>query len=493
MATAVDIAAPSVHGRVPRNVLTLAGGQAASWLMATVWVVFVPRAIGPVGMGDLTTAYSVTGVVTGVVGFGVTTLLIKEIARSRQRGLVLIPAALGLQLAVAVPAVLMVALYAHLGRFDGTLLAVLWIFTATAMLEMTGARMEAVFQGIQRMHYVAAGRVITRTGVAGLAVAIISVGLGVIQLAWMSLLVTAAVVCVQVRWLHREFKPGWRIDFQEVRRLAVAALPYGAGDLVAVTYLWVDSMLLALLVPTQVVGWYGAPTRLLGALLFVPVILSAAWLPRMADKFTTDRPAYRAGARATLELTLVAAIPIAVGTAITAPDLVRVLYGGQFAPAVPVLTILGATIPFMYINVAAWSVLVAADRQLTWIKIMAVATVVNVFLNVVLIEALQSRNGNGGIGAALALLTTEVLMAGAAIVLMRDILTWSIAARVLRTVAVSALMAALVLVVRPFGLAAEVLVGGTGFLAGSLTLRVFTAAEVRQALGDALRARGAAA
>ncbi|HEX6348738.1 MAG TPA: flippase [Candidatus Dormibacteraeota bacterium] len=493
MAAAVDVSARTDHGQAPRNVLTLAGGQAATWLLATVWIVFVPRAIGPVGMGDLTTAYSVTGVVTGIVGFGVTTFLVKEIARSRQRGLVLIPAALGLQLAVAVPAVLMVATYSRLGRFDGTLLAVLWIFSATALLEMTGARLEAAFQGIQRMEYVAAGRVLTRAGVTGLAIAIVSVGLGVVQLAWMSLLVTAAVTCVQVRWLLREFNLEWRVDLREVRRLAVAALPYGAGDIVAVTYLWVDSMLLALLTPTRVVGWYGAPTRLLGALLFVPVILSAAWLPRMADKFTTDRALYRVGARATLELTLVAAIPIATGTLIIAPDVVRLLYGDQFAPAAPVLAILALSIPFMYLNVAAWSVLVAADRQLTWIKLMAVATVVNVALNVLLIEVLQRRTGNGGIGSALALLTTEVLMAAGAVVLMRGLLTRGTASRVLRALAVSVLMAALVLAVRPLGLAAELLCGAGLFLAGALLLRVFTPAELRQAAGAALKARGAAA
>jgi O-antigen/teichoic acid export membrane protein len=490
----VDVRADAhpVRSQVAQNVLMLAGSQAVTWALAVLWTLVVPRAIGARGIGQLTTAYSVTGVLTGLAGFGVTTLLVKGIARDRERGSLLLGTSLVLQAGAVLPVLALIAVYAGFGHFDRTELVVLWLVTAGSVLAMFGSRLEGSLQGIQRMDYVAYGRILSRTSVSAVAIALVGLGFGVIALAILGAAVTAVVTAVQAFWVLREFRLQWRVSLRQLGRLVAEAAPYGAGEVVAVIYLWVDAMLLALLAPSYVVGWYGAPTRLLGALLFVPVILSTAWLPRLAEQFKYDPRSYRQNGRAAIELTLILGLPIAAGTLMVASRVVGLFYGPGFGGAVPVLALLGASVPFIYSNVIAWAVLAAGDRQLAWTKVMAAATVLNILLNLALIPYFQSRQGNGAIGSATALLITEVLMSAAAVLLVRDLLDRSTVKRVLRALTATAAMAAVVWLTAVLGLAIQIGLGAVTFLAVALVLRVFTTSELRQVAADALKARGVA-
>ena len=50
-------------------------------------------------------------------------------------------------------------------------------------------------------------------------------------------------------------------------------------------YLWVDALMLSLLTRPEVVGWYGVPMKLFQTFMFLPVVISTAWLPRLVRAF----------------------------------------------------------------------------------------------------------------------------------------------------------------------------------------------------------------
>ena len=61
---------------VMRNISYLLGGQLATWVLAALWTVVVPRLIGPVGMGQLVTVWSGMGILTIVIGLGTRVLVV---------------------------------------------------------------------------------------------------------------------------------------------------------------------------------------------------------------------------------------------------------------------------------------------------------------------------------------------------------------------------------------------------------------------------------
>jgi len=48
--------AGSGEARLGRNILSLAGGQVITWTMTLLWMLVVPRALGPTGWGTVVSA-----------------------------------------------------------------------------------------------------------------------------------------------------------------------------------------------------------------------------------------------------------------------------------------------------------------------------------------------------------------------------------------------------------------------------------------------------
>jgi O-antigen/teichoic acid export membrane protein len=115
-------------------------------------------------------------------------------------------------------------------------------------------------------------------------------------------------------------------------------------------------------------------------MMFVPVILSTAWLPRLVSAFEESPQQLHRLARAPIELVLLLGLPIAGAIAAAAGPIVHILYGAAYGNSVPVMIILGLCIPPMYLNIMFGQVLTAAKRQTVWTWAMVGATVVTELL-----------------------------------------------------------------------------------------------------------------
>ena len=491
VATAPASAVPGGSSRLARNLAFLAGGQVATWGLSLLWTIFVPRALGPIGLGELTIAYAATGVVSVVVSLGVGTLMVKEIARDRLKAPWMVGTALVVRAGFVVPSVAAIALYIHFARFGGEQAVVIWMATASMILVMFTGPLQAVFQAIERMEFLAYADVLSKAVVTVLSIAIVLVGFGVVPVMAIALGMAAVVLLLNLYWSRGKFGIDWRIDRGKIRYLVVESLPYWSTGLVLTIYMWIDSVMLGFMSSQSVVGYYAAPTKLFSTLLFVPVILATAFLPRLSAAFRDGAAALQKAGRPALELVIVLGLPIAIGVMLVAKPAINVIYGPAFAPAVPVLFILGLTLAPTYFNVMVNQLLVANNRQLAWTKVMVASAIVNPVLNFFLIRYFQSQQHNGAIGAALSLLATEVGMTVVGLILLPPILGRKSLFRFLRTILATAGMALAVVWLRPhLGFLLQVAAGGITFAMLAVGLRLLSSEELDVLAGAASRVLG---
>jgi O-antigen/teichoic acid export membrane protein len=236
--------------------------------------------------------------------------------------------------------------------------------------------------------------------------------------------------------------------------------------------------MLSLLTRPEVVGWYGAPTRLFQTLMFLPVLISTAWLPRLVAAFEESPAQLRVAARMPVEFVLVLSVPIAAGTAIIADPLIHGLYGSAYANAVPVMVVLGLCIPPMYLNIMLGAVVIAENRQMAWTWAMIGATIVNPPLNLVLIPLTEQRWHNGAIGAAISLLVTELLIVVFGFFLAgRGIFGRAEIRRCVLCALASLAMVGIFYVVRPTGTLIALTAAVAGFAVLAVVFRIVTPAE----------------
>ena len=402
---------------IGRNIAAMASGQLVTWTMTLAWTLVVPRLLGPAGMGLIVTAWSVTGILATVLGSGTRNYLVRAIVVTPDDAGQLIGTGTLLRLLLAPAFLLAVAVWAHFADYgrDGTL--ALYLAGGATVFTLLAEPMQAGFQAIEQMKYLAYSDVISKSvqGLLGIALAV--AGFGAIGFTGCWLVMSAVVLVLDVRWLRRHIRVEWGSTPRRLARMARESMAYWAFGVFFMLYLWIDAAMLSVMTTPTVVGWYGVSTKLFQTLMVVPVLIATAWLPRLVAVFERSPSELQRAARAPIEIVLVVGLPIGAGIALIADPVINRIYGPAYAGAVPVMVLLGLCIPPMYLNIMLSQVLIAARRQFVWTWVMLGATVVNPAINLVLIPLTQSRLHNGAIGAAVSLLLTELVIVGAGLCL----------------------------------------------------------------------------
>jgi O-antigen/teichoic acid export membrane protein len=430
-------------------------------------------------MGVLVTAMSVTGVFSILLGLGTRNYLVREIVVRPDAASRLVGTGIILRLALAPLFAGSIIAYASVANYGHDETIVLYLAAAASFLTLLAEPMQAGFQAIERMKYLAYSDVINKSSQGLLGIAIVLLGFRAVGLTASWIVIAAAVVVLDAVWLSRYVRIDFHTSARRLGDMARQSVAYWAFGLFFMIYLWIDSVMLSLLTRPEVVGWYGVPTKLFQTLMFLPALLGTAWLPRLVSAFQSGPDRLKEAARTPIELVLVLSAPICAGTAILAGPLIHLLYGSAYANAVPVLVILGLCIPPMYLNIMLAQVLVAAKRQISWTWVMAGATVINPLFNLLLIPATESRYGNGAIGASLSLLLTELFVVSAGFVLVgRDVLDPRAVRRCLIVALISAEMWGVAYLARPLGEFKAIALAALSFVLLAAAFRVATAEEV---------------
>ncbi len=480
---------PKRKNRILRNIIALLLGQVTTTLLSLVVIVYIPRRIGPAGMGDLAIAGILPSVLATILALGMGTLLVRDIARDHQKAPDLIGAALGIRILMALPALLIIAVVAWIANYSPQVHILIAISSVGMVVGMLASPIQNGFQAFEYMKYNSLTTVISEIIIVLTSIAVVTAGGGVVLLSLVDL-GAGIVVLFLSAWWWRSIAPV-RLNFNPklIRYLLIGGLPFWATGLFLTIHLYVDSFMLSVMTNDAVVGWYGVPTKLFGFLLFIPSILGTALFPALARTYKHAPREMVKLARRSFNLITCFSLPIAVGGMLLAKQIIFTLYGYSFGPSIPALIVLSAMVVPTYLNILVNQLLVATERQLAWTKVMAGACIFNPLLNFFLISFYQRFHQNGAFGAAWALFLTEGVMAVIGIVLLpRGILGWSNIISMGKSTAAAGLMALGVWYTRDYFLAVPIVTGGVIYSAAVVLLGVLPREEykVLQTIGTRL-------
>jgi O-antigen/teichoic acid export membrane protein len=491
--TAPDAAPPSAPPRLGRNLAALAGGQIITWSMTLIWTLVVPRALGPAGVGIIVTSWSVTGVFGIVLGLGTRNYLVRELVVRPGSASRLIGAALVLRILLAPVFAAAILIYAQIAANGYEMRVALYLAAAATILTLLAEPMQAGFQAIERMEYLALSDVINKSsqGLLGVILALIGFRSTGIVACWT---ITAGVVLIlNAFWMRQRVHIPIQLNTNrhELYSVARESIAYWAFGVFMMLYLWIDTVMLSLLTRPEVVGWYGVPTKLFQSLMFLPALMSTAWLPRLVSAHENGGDKLQRESRKPLELLLVASIPICAVTAATAGPVMHVLYGSAYDESVPVLITLALCVPPMYVNIMLNQVLVAAKRQTAWTWVLAGATIFNPLVNLALIPYTEHHYGNGAIGAGIALFLTELGIVAVGLALFgRGLVTRATVRRCVPALVSSGALWGVAYLLRPAGPVIALGAAGIVFLILARVLHLLTPDEVAMLRGLLRRAMG---
>lgn len=388
-----------------QNVLSLSGAQIAGYLVPLVTIPYLARVLGAAGWGLVAFTQSFGTVVTLFAEYGFAFSAAREVARYRndsERLTNIIAGVLGAKGLIAAGAVavsVLIRWWVPAFREHPVFLQAGMFWALSQAFSMMW-----FFQGMEKMRIVAALDISTKA-LATLAififvrrpgdgwVVLIAQGCGFLLSFVIGMILAYRTLSVRL--------PTWSSAWKELRTGWTMFLFRGSSSLYTVG----NAFILGLFVSPQLVGYYAGAEKITRALHGLLSPVSAALYPRLSHLVRQDRVTAARLARASL-LFLVSGGG-AIGTCVCAfaPQIVRLILGSTFLPAVPILRILSLLVPLMAANTALgvlWMLPLGLDRILTLLIFMTG------LINVSLASALASFYA--GIGMAWAVVSAEAFL-----------------------------------------------------------------------------------
>ena len=392
--------------RVARNTSTRALGEILGKLASLVLFAVLARTVGEIDLGAFVFAFAWAQIATIPVGLGFDRYVLRRVARDRSSVHDLFFNVLTLKLARAVPiTVVSFALVSILGYDEDTRLAV-YLMTAGTILDSISRTVFAVFNAFERGYLIAASVVVQRFAAAGLGLAVLAAGGGIVEVSAMFAIGTGIGLALAFVLMARSIgMPARALPDSGRAELRKSSRGYGAQDILGMLLAKIDVLILSFLATEAAVGRYGAAYRLLEATFFLTSAVNGAFAAMYAYLTHESEPTVNVAFERSIKLVLAALVPCAVAFAVVAEPLSRLFFGEELEGAAGPLMVLAPTVALMGLITLGSSLLVGRREPSVLVRLAASAVAVNIVLNLALIPSLEDE------GAALAMLVTAVVFA----------------------------------------------------------------------------------
>jgi O-antigen/teichoic acid export membrane protein len=468
---------------VAKGALALLSTQPLTWAASILSIIFVPRYLGDVAMGQYTVALTLSTLAGPVVSLGLLEYLSRALASrskeaARQASLAWVLMTLAAIVASAFIAVVVTATHLQVGTP-----LVLLVALGTVVMTPTQGLLLTVLRGQERMGRFATVSSISAALGALVPILVLFAGGGLNEFALSNFIVS--IVALAIFWRTSGIRlPRVRVTPRALWALLPAGLPFFGWNLTMQFYGQIDRIMMGFLAPVEVVGWYAAAVKIIGIPIFVPMLIVKPLFPALT-RCRGDRAEFRRTLNTSLRATLLVTAPFCAATAAAAPAIPHFLgWPTEFEAASLPMTILAPNLTLVAVDMMLGTALLALGFERKWLLVGVLAAIVNPTLNYLSIPFAQATWGNGGIGAASVTVITElVMMCGALFLLPRGLIDRSFSRTILGTVLAGA---AFIFVTRELlALALPLLLalvpGGLAFLLASVVFRAVTVDELRQA------------
>ena len=206
-------------------------------------------------------------------------------------------------------------------------------------------------------------------------------------------------------WNLRGYLVGVLSNFSKeiIKPLFLAAWPFAISGLLGGLMLNTDILIIGWFRSAADVGFYSAAQRIIQVLYIIPAVLATSALPLFSRLANTDNAKMRLAVQKILKVVLLMALPLVAGGVLTATPLIKLLFGGEYLPAVNSFQILVFTIVIDFSAVVLANAIFSYNRQKNLIVYAGIGGVCNVIFDLILIPPF------GITGSAVATLLAQLI------------------------------------------------------------------------------------
>jgi O-antigen/teichoic acid export membrane protein len=396
--------------RILANTAYRAVADIGSKLVSVALYVVMARELGEDGFGVFTFALAFVTLVTALAGFGQDPVLTREVARRPELVHRYFANTLSLKLVLSVPSLALAVVGASLAGTDPETIDAIALLGIAIIIEALISTCFATYQAFERISLLPVVLIGQRVLMAVIAIPALLAGADVVTVSaiYLGSAVTMLVVAL-VLLVRRVVAPRVQITPSTWLPLMRMALPVGISGVFATVLFRVDTVMLQAFETSRVVGAYGAAYRLFETVLFLSWAVLTATYPVLARLSRSTTPSLAAVSERAMKLAFAPTLPFAVGSAVLAGPVIRLVYGPEFSDGASALALLAPALALYPLYHVAAGVLLAQDRQAALAVIHGGVAVENIAANFVLIPRFSLDGAALGTSISQAILAIATL------------------------------------------------------------------------------------
>lgn len=399
-----------MKNKLAKNTLYLTLAAVGQKVIAFAYFLILARIMAPELTGEYHLATSIIIIFSVVADFGITPVVIREIAKTPERTKSLVRHAIGMKIPLILFGMTAAIATGAFLDYSAQVQGLIALATLVLLIDALHLLFYGVLRGMQVLKYESIGVFIgqfTTVTIGGLSL-------------WLNpsleLLVVALIGGSTVNLLvsgSRVIKTyGWSIlipsyTTKELKWLMATALPFALAAIFVKVYSYVDTLFISKMLDATSVGIYALAYKLTYAFQFLPLAFIAALYPNMSEQLQKKDNDLESTLMKSFWYMAILSAPIVFGISAIAPELVD-LAGGEYEASAVVLQALVLVLLPIFLDFPVGSLLNASGRQTIKTTIYGITMIINVVLNFMFIPKYQV------IGAAYAALGsfTFLLLAG---------------------------------------------------------------------------------
>jgi O-antigen/teichoic acid export membrane protein len=395
---------PGTRARAGRDVALQIVLRATNIALGVGVTLLLVRSLGDEGFGQWATLLAVIGFAGYFGEMGLDRVAVERAAAQPETAPSWLGGLIGLRLTLTVPAAV-AALAICLWLADDAQMRVAAV-VLTGLIPVAAIGSARVAFQLQVRNAVAVA-IELANGVLWAAAVVVVALLGGDLVAYAAALVAvSAVTSIVQLWLALRTTSfrlrGSRARWRTLLRLGI---PVGVGGLLTFGYGYIDQVIVFSIAGAREAGLYGAVYRIYERIQFLPAAVMTTLFPIFVAARAADPARVRRLFQLAFDALVLLSLPALTISLAGPEEIVRLLFGAEFADAAPALPLLMATFVLVSVGYLAGYLIIAYELQRRFVLIALVALVLNVSANLVLVPVA------GFLAAAWITLGTELLVA----------------------------------------------------------------------------------
>jgi O-antigen/teichoic acid export membrane protein len=401
----------TISHSIVKNTSIMTGQYAITSVFSFVLLLFLPRYLGPVEYGKLFLAFSIIGIFRIFVEYGDNFLIAKKVSRNPEMIGQIILDESSYRIVFGFLAFITAIASIFLANYHSEVRLIVMIVGLGLLWKGVMTVLVASYQGYETMQYTSIAAIVEAVFMSIAGIAALMLGAKAFEIAIISTISSFLNFAV-LFWFSKKVSPcfpkiNWRGKAAQIKE----GFPYFLLAIFGTIYYRIDSLMLSKMTPEPVVGWYGGGYRLFTILNFFPYIFTMTIYPILSRLWGQEELAHKRITQRSIEFMILLGIPVTIGAIAFADKAVQFLYGvPTYEPSIIVFRVLAAGVIFLFVDMVIGTTLLASNKQRQQSVLALVAVPLNVGMNIFLIPFFQTRMENGGIGAGIATVITELFI-----------------------------------------------------------------------------------